>query len=362
MRSANSWICWRRSHRRWPGWTGSPPPPLRLTEPRRFTIAASDGTGRRPGPGHRRQRDLRGLPGRAGRPGGPAVPVPVHQLHQLRAAVHHRHRRALRPAADDDGGVRHVRGLRGGVPRPGRPPLPRPADLLPGVRAAAARCWTRGRAEVTAGAAGRRRRGVLRRGRGGSRSRDWAATTWRWTRAASKPRRRCGRASTGRTSRSRSWSPTWRRRGALCEVDEAGETLLDQSPAADRAAAPALAARRSRVRSRRATASSGSCFPTRPLHHLLLRELGRPIVLTSGNVSDEPIAYTDEDALARLAGIADAFLTHDRAIHIRTDDSVVRAVPRAGARCCAAVPRLRAGAAHRARAASPGRCWPAAPS
>ena len=49
-----------------------------------------------------------------------------------------------------------------------------------------------------------------------------------------------------------------------------------------------------------------------------------PMVLTSGNVSDEPIAYRDEDALARLAGIADAFLTHDRAIHIRTDDSVTR--------------------------------------
>ena len=47
-------------------------------------------------------------------------------------------------------------------------------------------------------------------------------------------------------------------------------------------------------------------------------------MLTSGNVSDEPIAYTDEDALSRLGGIADAFLGHDRAIHIRTDDSVVR--------------------------------------
>ncbi len=48
------------------------------------------------------------------------------------------------------------------------------------------------------------------------------------------------------------------------------------------------------------------------------------MVLTSGNVSDEPIAYRDDDALARLSGIADRFLTHDRPIHVRTDDSVVR--------------------------------------
>jgi hypothetical protein len=64
--------------------------------------------------------------------------------------------------------------------------------------------------------------------------------------------------------------------------------------------------------------------PYTPLHHLLLRQTAGPIVLTSGNVSDEPIVYRDADALTRLAGIADAFLAHDRAIHIRTDDSVVR--------------------------------------
>ncbi|WP_279580939.1 Sua5/YciO/YrdC/YwlC family protein [Fodinicola feengrottensis] len=63
-----------------------------------------------------------------------------------------------------------------------------------------------------------------------------------------------------------------------------------------------------------------------PLHHLLLRAVGGPIVLTSGNTSDEPIAYEDADALARLGTIADAFLTHDRPIHIRTDDSVARSV------------------------------------
>ncbi|WIX80399.1 carbamoyltransferase HypF [Amycolatopsis carbonis] len=68
----------------------------------------------------------------------------------------------------------------------------------------------------------------------------------------------------------------------------------------------------------------GVMLPYTPLHHLLLCDLGRPIVLTSANVSDEPIVYRDEDAFARLSGIADAFLTHDRAIHTRTDDSVVR--------------------------------------
>jgi hydrogenase maturation protein HypF len=70
----------------------------------------------------------------------------------------------------------------------------------------------------------------------------------------------------------------------------------------------------------------GIMLPYTPLHHLLLAAVGRPMVLTSGNTSDEPIAYRDSDALTRLGGIADAFCGHDRPIHIRTDDSVVRAV------------------------------------
>jgi hydrogenase maturation protein HypF len=70
--------------------------------------------------------------------------------------------------------------------------------------------------------------------------------------------------------------------------------------------------------------SLGVMLPYTPLHHLLLADLRRPIVLTSGNVSDEPIAYLDGEATERLAGIADWFLTHDRPIHVRADDSVVR--------------------------------------
>jgi hydrogenase maturation protein HypF len=70
--------------------------------------------------------------------------------------------------------------------------------------------------------------------------------------------------------------------------------------------------------------SLGVMLPYTPLHHLLLAAVGRPIVLTSGNVSDEPIAYLDGDAAERLGGIADWFLVHDRPIHVRADDSVVR--------------------------------------
>src|SRR6266540_1366923 len=70
----------------------------------------------------------------------------------------------------------------------------------------------------------------------------------------------------------------------------------------------------------------GVMLPYTPLHHLLARAFGGPLVLTSGNVSDEPIAYRDDDALERLGPIADAFLLHDREIHMRTDDSVTRVV------------------------------------
>jgi len=70
----------------------------------------------------------------------------------------------------------------------------------------------------------------------------------------------------------------------------------------------------------------GLFLPYTPLHHLLLRELGRPIVLTSGNLADEPLATDDGEALERLAGIADSFLGHDREIRARYDDSVTRVV------------------------------------
>ncbi len=70
----------------------------------------------------------------------------------------------------------------------------------------------------------------------------------------------------------------------------------------------------------------GIFLPYTPLHHLLLAAVGRPIVLTSGNLSDEPLATDDADAADRLAGLADAFLVHDREIRARYDDSVGRVI------------------------------------
>ncbi len=82
----------------------------------------------------------------------------------------------------------------------------------------------------------------------------------------------------------------------------------------------------------------GVMLPYTPLHHLLLADYRAlapgtaALVMTSGNLSDEPIAYGDEDALERLADVADLFLFHDRPIHTRTDDSVTRVVQAGGAR------------------------------
>ena len=90
--------------------------------------------------------------------------------------------------------------------------------------------------------------------------------------------------------------------------------LLRRQPAA--AVAPSVAP---------GTPWLGVLLPYTSLHHLLLADFGGALVMTSGNRSDEPIAYEDGEARERLAGIADLFLAHDRPIHRRCEDSVVRA-------------------------------------
>jgi len=73
----------------------------------------------------------------------------------------------------------------------------------------------------------------------------------------------------------------------------------------------------------------GVMLPYTPLHHLLLADVGRPLVMTSGNLSEEPIAAENDEALRRLAHLADVFLLHNRDIYARYDDSVWF-VPRVG--------------------------------
>ena len=72
--------------------------------------------------------------------------------------------------------------------------------------------------------------------------------------------------------------------------------------------------------------SVGAMLPYSPLHHLLLARLGFPVVCTSGNYSEEPMALEADDARARLGAIADAYLHHDRPIARHVDDSVARVV------------------------------------
>lgn len=111
-----------------------------------------------------------------------------------------------------------------------------------------------------------------------------------------------------------------------CQISAAEEELL-----ASRAAPIVLLARKDRTGVADAVAPGnrhlGVMLPYTPLHHLLMEAMQqRPLVMTSGNRSDEPIAQNNEDALDQLRGIADVFLLHDRAIHVRCDDAVTRIV------------------------------------
>jgi hydrogenase maturation protein HypF len=110
---------------------------------------------------------------------------------------------------------------------------------------------------------------------------------------------------------------------ALCMVD-AGERELLTSPAAP----IVLLRKRPGCPVAEAIAPGnpllGVMLPYTPLHHLLLREIS-PLVMTSGNRSDEPMVHRDED-VGRLADIADLILSHNRPIHVRCEDSVTRLI------------------------------------
>ena len=117
----------------------------------------------------------------------------------------------------------------------------------------------------------------------------------------------------------------------LCQVSDAEAVLLQShrrpivllSQRPDCPVAPAVAP---------AYNTLGIMLPYTPLHHVLLHAFAEQIqpgqlavlVMTSGNLSDEPIAYQDEDARQRLASIAEGMLAHNRDIHMRCDDTVIR--------------------------------------
>jgi hydrogenase maturation protein HypF len=114
----------------------------------------------------------------------------------------------------------------------------------------------------------------------------------------------------------------WARR--LCSVSEPEERLLSSPEAPivllrswSREIAPEVAPRNPYL---------GVMLPYTPLHHLLMRDLGFPVVATSGNLLDAPILFEEREALAKLGSVADYFLVHNRPIARHADDSIVRLI------------------------------------
>ena len=305
-----------------------------------------------PGPGAARPGDLRRLPWRGLRSPRPPVRLSVHELHRLRPALLDHRGLAVRPAADRHAAVRPVRGVPGGVSRPGGPAVPRPADRLrrcgPRVvlRDRDGREQARG-ADALAAAIESLRDGriVALKGLGGFQLLVRADRSG----PVALLRARKGRptkplavmvASLEAAARLGVVGPVERR---LLASPENPIVLLERRPPDrdGREIAPEVAPRLS---------SLGVFLPTTPLHHLLLAGLDFPVVATSGNRGEEPIATDEWDASEQLDGIADAFLDHDRPIVRGVDDSVVRVI---AGRPVDAAPgaRLRAPAAAGDRAA-----------
>ena len=110
---------------------------------------------------------------------------------------------------------------------------------------------------------------------------------------------------------------------SICDVSEAEERLL----ASPRRPIVLLKEKEDSPLSREVAGGldrQGVFLPYTPLHHLVLAAAGKPLVMTSGNISSEPIAIDNDEATRRLGDIADYFLLHDRDILVRYDDSVSR--------------------------------------
>ncbi|GAC1478521.1 MAG: carbamoyltransferase HypF [Acidimicrobiales bacterium] len=110
-------------------------------------------------------------------------------------------------------------------------------------------------------------------------------------------------------------------------LDEAAEATL-RAPARPIVIAPRLPTAELAPGVAPGLADLGVMLAYSALHHLLAAAFDRPLVLTSGNLADDPIAHTDPDAVTRLGPMVDGILGHDRPIHVRCDDSVVRSAGR----------------------------------
>ena len=115
--------------------------------------------------------------------------------------------------------------------------------------------------------------------------------------------------------------------GRIGVLDTASERLLE-SPERPIVLVPKRTGIAGRVAEEVAPRNSriGIMLPYTPIHHMLFDDPFKVYVMTSGNVSDEPIAHENDEAYLRLGELADAFLIHDRRIRVRTDDSVMQVV------------------------------------
>ena len=293
----------------------------------------------------------------------PALPLPVHQLHQLWPMLHHHPPPALRPTQHHHGRIYPMPGLRPPVPRPGGPAVPRPASGLRGVRSPTVvrrirrdhrggNRFRAGRAAQSALAAGRI---VAIKGIGGY---HLACDATDPTAVASlrerkhRPHKPLAVMVPDLAAAREAGRPG---RGGLGPPLLAREAHRARHPKAPVALAPSVAP---------GSPLLGLFLPYSPLHHLLFTAVpatAAPVpfrlVMTSGNLADEPICFIDAEARSRLGGIAEAWLVHDRPIHMPCDDSVVRVERGRGlpirrargfARCLSGCPSPRR------------RCWPRA--